>query len=63
MAEIALVLYLVLLVWNRTLRSRVAAQTVELNDARVSLGQALRAGNVGLFDWDTGTNRVQYSTE
>ena len=62
-AAIALVLYLVLVIWNRMLRKRVAAKTDELDSALGSLRQAVGAGNVGLFDWDLETNRVRYSPE
>ena len=62
-AEIVLVLYLVLVIWNRMLRKRVAARTDELGSALGSLRQAVGAGNVGLFDWDLRTNRVRYSPE
>ena len=62
-AEIALVLYLVLVIWNRMLRKRVAARTDELGSALGSLRQAVGAGNVGLFDWDLRTNHVRYSPE
>jgi len=62
-AEIALMLYLVLVVWNRMLRKRVTAKTDELASALASLRQAVGAGNVGLFDWDLETNRVRYSPE
>ena len=56
-------LYLVLVIWNRMLRKRVAAKTGELDSALGSLRQAVGAGNVGLFDWDLATNRVRYSPE
>ncbi len=62
-AVIALVLYLVLVVWNRMLRKRVAAKTAELDSALGSLRQAVGAGNVGLFDWDLKTDRIHYSPE
>ncbi len=62
-AAIALVLYLVLVIWNRMLRKRVAAKTDELDSALGSLRQAVGAGNVGLFDWDLQTDRVRYSPE
>jgi len=62
-ATIALVLYLALVIGNRTLRKRVAARTDELGSALGSLRQAVGAGNVGLFDWDLPSNRVRYSPE
>ncbi len=62
-AAITLVLYLTLVIWNRTLSKRVAAKTTELDSALGSLRQAVGAGNVGLFDWSLATNRVRYSPE
>ncbi len=41
---------------------RVRAQE-ELAEASRRLREAVRAGNVGLWDWDLATNRVQYSPE
>ena len=62
-AAIALLLYLVLVIWNRMLRKRVAARTGELDSALGSLRQAVGVGNVGLFDWDLQTNHLRYSPE
>ncbi len=41
---------------------RMRAQE-KLADASRRLREAIRAGNVGLWDWDLATNRVQYSPE
>ncbi|MGE0453270.1 MAG: PAS domain S-box protein [Vicinamibacteria bacterium] len=40
-----------------------AAPAEDLRQAEERLRMAIRAGNVGLWDWDLRTNRVRYSSE
>lgn len=63
--------------WNRTLKNSVEQKTEELavelkerkraeeerRDAVMKQHEAVRAGNVGLWDWDLIANKVSYSAE
>ncbi|MHC4887188.1 MAG: transporter substrate-binding domain-containing protein, partial [Planctomycetota bacterium] len=51
------------LLWVRTLRRRVARRTNSLQHALQQQEEAVRAGKVGLWEWDFSTNRVLYSSE
>jgi len=50
------------IVVNQDVTDRMRAQE-ELAEASRRLCEAVRAGNVGLWDWDLATNHVQYSPE
>jgi diguanylate cyclase (GGDEF)-like protein/PAS domain S-box-containing protein len=63
LVAVMLAAYAVLIVWNRGLRARVSAKTAELENALLSLDQAVSAGSIGLFDWDIANDRVRYSRE
>jgi PAS domain S-box-containing protein len=79
LVSIAGVIFIIALIvlWNRTLQKRVTQKTIELqneiverkqaeqalHEIQIRKDQAVKAGSVGLWDWDLKTNNVQYSTE
>lgn len=68
--SILLTILVAILVWNRTLRKRVALRTealekktAALQKSEASLRRAASAGKVGLWDWDIRTGQVVCSHE